>query len=136
MRLVGCRMPVERKIEKICGLHDSAIQYIADHVKGKITHKGVEKGTVVWRLQQIEPDIVQLRNFNAEAYHEVEIVRMTKRKINTYRNVKARKVLWLVLPKGASSVFSIHILEQDGVQFREVRSSKAGKIFDVSMEDM
>lgn len=94
-------------------LHDLALDWVSQVTNGIITHKGIGPGKKVYSVEAVEPDVVVNRSKppSCHVWHEVEVVPFRKSKLDTYMRHKQRKILWLVLPKGVTDVFSIKLIE-------------------------
>ena len=104
-------------------LHDLAVDWVRRITKGVITHKGVGHGKKVYSVETFEPDVVANRSGvpSRHIWHEVEVVPLKRGKLETYKQYKQRKTLWLVLPKDATKVFTVKLIEQcEGGKFKLV----------------
>jgi hypothetical protein len=104
-------------------LHDSAVGWVAEKVGGTTTHRRVSE-TKVYGIGRFEPDVIVRRSPTGRVYaiHEVEVLDLEEGKVAEYASTKMNRVLWIVLPKGASGIFNIHLIEPtlEG-EFKEVR---------------
>lgn len=99
-------------------LHEDALLWVTEHTSGTLNHSNFsDKSLPNHRIGKlhIEPDVIE--NLNKlpllHRYHEVEVLSLTKAKLEEYASHKQNKVLWVVLPKGTSKAFNtIKIIEE------------------------
>jgi len=99
-------------------LHDLALKWVAKRIAGQINHG--QRSLFFWIFGKVPDVIIRSKRGGLRELHEVEVVELSKEKIQAYsisdfrtsRLKRVHRVLWIVLPNLGTAFHEIKVISK------------------------